>query len=183
MSLTGLVPQISLQNTTAIKAVDVIAKRIDSLEKLKPQISLQNNKAIKAVDVVAKRIDSLEKIKPQINLQNRDAIRAVDVIARRINDLNQTVTVRVNATGPGLRFAQHGMHETLMQDAVIKAHAGERVDIGPTKGGGQSHSWSGGSGGSGGGGDIIVNNVIDMGNDRFVRSFKAKLGKDYYRFG
>jgi len=87
-SLSSIKAVISLINNQAIKAIDVIAKRIDSLTGIKPEISLQNKQAIKSVDVVAKRIDSLEKIKPQISLQNKQAIKAIDVVAKRINSLS-----------------------------------------------------------------------------------------------
>ena len=177
-SLTNIQPSISLQNKQAIKTVDVVAKRIDSLTKIEPQISLQNNKAIKVVDVVAKRIASLEKIKPQINLQNSNAIKSVDVIAKRINDLNQTVTVHVKTVG-SVKTAQHGMHETLGQDTMIQAHAGERVDIGPQLPGGKPQTWTA----VGGTGNVTVENHVHIMDEVVMRKMTASGGKNRYRFG
>lgn len=87
-SLSGIKAIISLVNTAAIKAIDVVAKRINSLTGIQPQISLQNKQAIKTVDVIAKRIDKLTDIKPDISLQNKKAIKAVDVVAKRIDSLS-----------------------------------------------------------------------------------------------
>ena len=180
-------PVIEVDNKSALKAIDVIAKRIDSLEKLKPQISLQNSKAIKAVDVVAKRIDSLEKIKPQISLDNKKAIKAVDVVAKRINSLSSlhptiNATVKVGITGPGAKFAQHGMHETLAQDTLIMAHKGERVDIG---GGPRDTALGHSSGGSGGGGGFSGNIIVEahIMNETIVRKTKAEMGRSRFIFG
>ena len=38
-------------------------------------------------------------------------------------------------------------------------------------------------GGGGSGGNLTVNNVIDLGNDRIIRSFKRKLGQNVYSLG
>jgi hypothetical protein len=199
-SLTGLKPQISLENNQAIKSVDVIAKRIDSLEKIKPQISLQNKQAIKATDVVAKRIDSLEKIKPQINLQNKQAIKAVDAVAKRINSLSgidAKVNVHVGVTGPGVKFLAEGMHGVVTKPTLFMAgEAGpERIDVSPTSGQGQGLTLDRNikvkptgtvrrdSGGGIERGDIVVNNLIDLGSDKIIRSFKRRLGSERYTFG
>ena len=100
---------ITADNSKAIKAVDVIAKRINDLSNIKPGISLQNTKAIKITDVLAKRIDSLENIEPQISLQNKQALKAVDVVARRIeslSDIKPKITVRIGTSGPGRPFIE-----------------------------------------------------------------------------
>lgn len=168
------IPAISANNQPAIKAVDVIVKRIESLEKLKPQISLQNNKAIKTVDVVAKRIDSLEKIKPSISLDNKAAIKAVDVVARRIEDLNRTVTVRVRTVG-GSVSAQGGFHTSqLPEDTVIFAHKGESAHIGP----GQAKASSGG-----GSGPVFIEIRETLMDREILRQYRAEGGKSRYRFG
>jgi len=101
-SLSTIQAIIKLANTAAIKITDVVAKRIDSLTTIKPMISLQNKTAIKNTDVVAKRIDSLTGIKPSISLQNNKAIKAVDVVAKRINGLsNINPTIKVNIQPTG----------------------------------------------------------------------------------
>jgi len=192
-SLTGIEPAISLQNKQAIKVVDVVAKRIDSLTNIEPSISLQNKKAIKVVDVVAKRIDSLTKIEPDISLQNNKAIKAVDVVAKRIDDLsklNPTINVKVNVQGMP-KGAAHGMHETLTEDTLIQAHKGERVDIQKSGLDQTSMRSLGASGnqaapnnaGMMGFNGITVNNVIDLGGETIVRSFKRRLGTNLYTYG
>ena len=188
-SLTGINPTIPVNNKQALKAIDAIAKRIDSLSKINPQIPVNNKPAIKAVDAIAKRIDGLSKINPDINVNNKPAIKAIDVIAKRITSLptgDVTVKVHYDTSGkpPGIK-AQHGFHGTLIEDTTILAHKGERVDIGRANSSGETRPSSSGGGGSGfgAGGNLTVNNVIDLGGDRIVRSFKRRLGNDRYVFG
>lgn len=121
---------------TAIKAIDVIAKRIDSLTSIQPNISLQNKLAIKANDVIAKRIMNLEKLDPQINLKNNKAIKAVDAVAKRImslENLNPVVTVKVKYTGVK-SFAQGGSFITQGPELIMvgdNPSGKERVNVTP----------------------------------------------------
>jgi len=88
-SLSTIQAVIKLANTAAIKITDVVAKRIDSLTTIKPLISLQNKVAIRNTDVVAKRIDDLTSIKPSISLSNTKALKVVDAVAKRIMGLEK----------------------------------------------------------------------------------------------
>lgn len=181
LSLVGINPQIPVNNKPALAAIDAVAKRIDSLTKINPQIPVNNKPALKAVDAVAKRIDSLSKLNPDIHVNNKPAIKEVDVVAKRINDLsNINPTVHVGISGPGVKFAQHGMHETLAHDQLIMAHGGERVDIGS---GSETRKGSSTGGGGSTGGNLTINNVIDIGTERIVRTVKRKLGQGFYAFG
>jgi len=89
----------------------------------------------------------------------KSAASGVNSALAKIKDVN--VTVHVGASGPGLQFAQKGMHETLGKDTLIMAHKGERVDIGPGSG---SHG-SSGSGGGSSGGNILNATFIIQGNE------------------
>jgi len=101
-SLSTIQAVIKLANTAAIKITDVVAKRIDSLTTIKPLISLQNKVAIRNTDVVAKRIDDLTGLKPSISLTNTKALKVVDAVAKRIDSLNNIpVTVKVKFSGSG----------------------------------------------------------------------------------
>lgn len=192
--LTKIKPQISLQNRNAISAIETTADEIDHLTKIKPQISLQNKNAINAIETVAEEIDKLTKIKPQISLQNRNAISAIDTVRseiEKLGDLKPVIHVKVQVDGMP-KGAAHGMHETLTEDTLIQAHKGERVDIQKSglddtsmrSLGASGNSPPPGFGGMGMGmGNLTVNNVIDLGGDTIVRSFKRKLGNNLYTYG
>jgi hypothetical protein len=182
-NIAKTVPAISVDNKPAIKAIDAIAKRIDSLSKINPQIPVNNKPAIKAVDVIAKRIDSLSKLNPDIKVNNKPAIKAIDVIAKRITSLptgNVTVKVNYDTSGkPAGVKAQHGFHGTLSEDTTILAHKGERVDIGRANGSGMTRS----SGGGGGGGSDTFYFNIHFGDKAIVQKVKAELGRSVYTMG
>ena len=73
------------------------------------------------------------------------------------------------------------MHETLAQDTLIQAHAGERVDIGPGKGSERGSIGGGGGSGGSGGGDIILNvNVLD---ETFMRKIERRSGRNRFTLG
>jgi hypothetical protein len=147
-----------------------------------PMARINITKAVKNITRLIGDFNGYVKAVNQANpVVKIDITKAVKSITRLIGDLegipNITRTVTINATGSGLKYAQHGMHETLASDTMIMAHKGERVDIGP-------HSASGGGGGGGGSGGHIVVNLTNIISDKeIIRTYRRELGKEMYRFG
>ncbi len=135
-----------------IKATQTLQTAIDSLVKF----------GIKNFDALAKASSKdMNGIKNNVNV----ATKAVQALQSAINSLkSKSITIHVGVSGPGLQFAQHGMHETLIKDTLIYAHKGEKVDIGPSSPNSSPTIQSGNNGNS----SPTVNQVINLhidGND------------------
>ncbi len=161
-------------------------KVVGQIQKAVPKITVNTDKALDMIGTLKRAWDKvasqIEKKVPKITVNANQALDMIGEVKRGMDSIkSKSVSINVNATGSGLRFAQKGMHETLGMDTLIQAHKGERVDIG---GGGETRS-SGSSrgGGTGGGGDLTINNVIDIGSERIVRTVKRRLGQGFYAFG
>jgi len=186
-SIAKAVPKMTLNTVAANTTLSKLIVRIDSISNMKPAPTLNTKPANAALSALIKRIDSIDNMKPAPKINQKPAQSAISQIINRINSISNmkpSVTVKVNYDTSGKPAgikAQHGFHGTLTQDTTILAHKGERVDIehaGETR---PKESSSGGGGGTGG--DLIVNNIIDLGNDRIFRSFKRKLGQNVYSLG
>ena len=112
----------------------------------------------------------------------------VKKLASAINSLKSktiTVTTRYVTSGSPPRRAQFGMHETLMADTIIQAHAGERVDIGPGAGTGNvdvTHTVPVGSAGGGAGAgagrgnrEIVIPVTLMLDNKVLIRTVRRGL--------
>ena len=87
---------ITADNTQAIKAVDVVAKRILGLSTINPKINVDNAPAIKKIDQIVKRLMDLTGINPKIPVDNAPAIKKIDQIVKRIqglSDINPKIPV------------------------------------------------------------------------------------------
>jgi len=105
-------------------------------------------------------------------------ISAAHALTRAINSIP-------SGGGGGTFHAQHGLHRTLQDDAVIFAHKGERVDIGPDHG--TSTGLLGARYGGDSGGDTYVTLKLsgnDIINDKkLVRKITTTVGQNRDRFG
>jgi hypothetical protein len=152
-------------NNTAARTINTLAGDVQGLTKA-------NNTAARTINTVSGNIRSLSS-------SAKTAASSVKALASAINGLkDKTVTIRVNKVGGGLDQAQHGMHTTLMEDTLIQAHKGERVDIGP---GSKGSSGTGGGGGGGFSGNIIIENNIM--NETIIRKAKMQMGRNRFTFG
>ena len=115
-------------NLNPAPALASIKKVINEMAKIKqtkiPQIQLNISPAVAAANKIRSIVNALPHIKRTITYTYR-------VVGSRPNppNLNRTITYRYRTVGS--RPAQTGMHETLGEDTMIAAHAGERVDITP----------------------------------------------------
>lgn len=183
--LAKIIPTLTVINAKAIKAIDVIAIQINDLAKVNPTLAVVNAKAIKAVDVIAKRIDGLAKINPTIVVKNDKALKAIDAIAKRITSLpDGNVTVHVKTVG-GAISAQKGLHAYFLEDTTIMAHKGERVDIGHGNEGkdGGVTFNNMGGGGGSGGAGDVFNFHIHVGDKELVRSIKRQSAGNRFTMG
>lgn len=183
------IPAISVNNKQAIQLINQTQKLWTNTAKIHPALTVINKQANSLIEQTQKLWTNTAKIHPTLTLKIEKALNQVDSIVKRIQDIsNLHPTVNVGISGPGAKLAAHGMHENLLKDTLIMAHAGERVDIGPGSKDTAASVFRGGGGGSGSGGDIINITFRIDGNDivntrEFKRQIKREGGTSRYTMG
>ena len=121
----GLRIPIIVDTRTAVANINKLKTQIAGIKQAKPvPINLNIAPAVSAANKIRSIVNALPNIKRSITYTYR-------VVGSRPNppNINKTITYRYRTVGS--RPAQTGMHETLGEDTMIAAHAGERVDITP----------------------------------------------------
>lgn len=187
--LARTVNQLTKDNNIYAKTTAQITKNNNTYARTVAEIIKDHNTYARTITEIIKDHNTLAKTTVQITKNNNTLARTVNqltsnfkALANAIDSVPRNVNIHVGASGPGLQFAQHGMHTTLAHDQLIYAHKGERVDIGHGGGGGNSSNTSGGSTGS----QPIMNivEIHDHHDDRnTVRSLKMKMGQGRSKFG
>ena len=169
-SLSNMKPAPQLNTKPANSALSALIKRIDSISNMKPAPQLNTKPANNALSALIKRIDSISKMKPSLNLNTKPAQNAISGVINRIDSISKmhpSVTVKVN-------------YDTSAKPTGIKADSGSssKFDSGAGVTLSKTNSGTGTTGGN-----LIVNNIIDLGGDKFIRSVKRKLGNNVYTLG
>jgi len=175
-------------NNTYAKTIVQVTKNISTYAKAVVTTTKDHNQLAKTIVTVTKDLNQMARAISQ-NTKNLNtfaralvtAAKDAKSLASAIKSIPTNVNIHVGASGPGLQFAQHGMHETIAKDTLIYAHKGERVDIGP----GSTH---GGGGATGGGSGTTVINLRISGNDiinerTLSKRIREGVGMDMDKFG
>jgi hypothetical protein len=137
--LEPIIVQVTANIEAFLKSASDVMGVTDAIDKLRPIVDfLGDHRAfMKAGADVVKVVQAIDKLRPIVDFmgdhsRSGNFMKAAKDVEDKIKDIDGTVvTVKFKGVRVGQWSAQHGMHATLVDDAVIYAHKGERVDIGP----------------------------------------------------